>query len=934
MEGTPIQFTQHGVPVFDERHVREWGKQLRLCVGRMAATAAQYREPEVVRYIIDAAFPEHSHAQQVAQAWRDRTATLTVEGLREAVLAAYRHMSPPTTYEDIQRFVITLRAAPTWAPIWEGAIGNLERMRSEMANPSHYTDSDLVRLFLSAMDPFTYTSVCQNVANMRSMAAVQAAASRAAAAAAGSGATSGASSPVVPTASMTAAPPGVAFNGLLTTTEDITLDELKRAFGAFLNLRHSGPTRENPAFYPYMPSATVPLAPTFSAPVVPSVLAPPQPLPSFALPSFVPPQLPPPRHPAASQAEVADLTKMFRDLTIAMQQYIQHQNVPKVPTVSTVFEVADVDAIDVSQVRCWYCMERGHHRANCDALQDDEVAGAEVVLNRRTKRIHWVRIGDNGRRGMGDEIPGDPIHGARKVVRDRMRQLGRPIDVVAPPPAVASHMYEVSALPLDGSTLIVFDDGDSSDASEADEAAGSSFPLLGVTPDVFSATFEADQDIGKLEVLDYLASLSIDPVGLSFRAADIVQGVLERRLLPKHVDSLMAKRARDLDVAWPPASGEESVVPKKVKGSSGGASFGPRSSVLPQPAAVAAPAAPDPSFTPAPRRTCPPVVAPHGLPVPGLPPDPAPPSSSRKKTKAQKEKTMEIDGEKKEKAKQIRVFPLAGGDEDYAKIFEQVLDGTLTLTLREVLAISPGVRTLAHKQLGGRMQAVTGPAPTVLESVAVVESKAPIECGFYGVVESIDRAVEVEAAVARAGVSSVFCMKQAAETTTMPSKSLPPGGSPVVSICPRAPTIVLGQGTTQLTVIDSLIDSGSQVSVVSDSIFDAIQDSCSTGSYPIRMRSVHGETRELTRLAAVPFDIQGVRGYLHCFIVPSQSDQRTPFRLLLGQNFIDYVHGQFIREGDTLWFQMTSPLNPGHRALVRTRGYKRVPSEVATEEAH
>ncbi|KAI9339457.1 hypothetical protein DFJ73DRAFT_846680 [Zopfochytrium polystomum] len=898
MAGTPIQFTQHGVPVFDERHVREWGKQLGLYVGRMAATAAQYREPEVVRYIIDAAFPEHSHAQQVAQAWRDRTATLTVEGLREAVLAAYRHMSPPTTYEDIQRF--------------EGAIGNLERMRSEMANPSHYTDSDLVRLFLSAMDPFTHTSVCQNVANMRSMAAVQAAASRAAAAAAGSGATSGASSPVMPTASMTAAPPGVAFNGLLTTTEDITLDELKRAFGAFLNLRHSGPTRENPAFYPYMPSATVPLAPTFSAPVVPSVLAPPQPLPSFALPSFVPPQLPPPRHPAASQAEVADLTKMFRDLTIAMQQYIQHQNVPKVPTVSTVFEVADVDAIDVSQVRCWYCMERGHHRANCDALQDGEVAGAEVVLNRRTKRIHWVRIGDNGRRGMGDEVPGDPIHGARKVVRDRMRQLGRPIDVVAPPPAVASHMYEVSALPLDGSTLIVFDDGDSSDASEADEAAGSSFPLLSVTPDVFSATFEADQDIGKLEVLDYLASLSIDP----------------RRLLPKHVDSLMAKRARDLDVAWPPASGEESVVPKKVKGSSGGASFGPRSSVLPRPAAVAAPAAPDPSFTPAPAAPVfrplphlqPPVVAPHGLPVPGPPPDPAPPSSSRKKTKAQKEKMMEIDGEKKEKAKQIRVFPLAGGDEDYAKIFEQVLDGTLTLTLREVLAISPGVRTLAHKQLGGRMQAVTGPAPTVLESVAVVESKAPIECGFYGVVESIDRAVEVEAAVARAGVSSVFCMKQAAETTTMPSKSLPLGGSPV--------------GTTQLTVIDSLIDSGSQVSVVSDSIFDAIQDSCSTGSYPIRMRSVHGETRELTRLAAVPFDIQGVRGYLHCFIVPSQSDQRTPFRLLLGQNFIDYVHGQFIREGDTLWFQMTSPLNPGHRALVRTQGYKRVPSEVANEEAH
>ncbi|KAI9358320.1 hypothetical protein DFJ73DRAFT_819640 [Zopfochytrium polystomum] len=691
MAGTPIQFTQHGVPVFDERHVREWGKQLRLYVGRMAATAAQYREPEVVRYIIDAAFPEHSHAQQVAQAW----------------LEAYRHMSPPTTYEDIQRFVITLRAAPTWAPIWEGAIGNLERMRSEMANPSHYTDSDLVRLFL----------MCQN-----------AAASRAAAAAAGSGATSGASSPVVPTASMTAAPPG-----------DITLDELKRAFGAFLNLRHSGPTRENPAFYPYMPSATVPLAPTFSAPV---------PLPSFALPSFVPPQLPPPRHPAASQAEVADLTKMFRDLTIAMQQYIQHQNVPKVPTVSTVFEVADVDAIDVSQ--------RGHHRANCDALQDDEVAGAEV-------RIHWV--------------PGDPIHGARKV-------LGRPIDVVAPPPAVASHMYEV--------TLI------------ADEAAGSSFPLLGVTPD-------ADQDIGKLEVLDYLASLSIDPVGLSFRAADIVQGVLERRLLPKH-------RARDLD---------ESVVPKKVKGSSGGASFGPRSSVLPQPAAVAAPAAPDPSFTPAPAAP-PPVVAPHGLPVPGLPPDPAPPSSSRKKTKAQKEKTMEIDGEKKEKAKQIR---------DYAKIFEQVLDGTLTLTLREVLAISPG-------QLGG-------PAPTVLESAAVVESKAPIEC------------VEVEAAVARAG-QAADDHHHALEITTT-------GWQPSCFYLPACSN----------HLIDSLIDSGSQVSV------------------------------------AVPFDIQGVRGYLHCFI-----------------NFIDYVHGQFIREGDTLWFQMTSPLNPGHRALVRTRGYKRVPSEVATEEAH
>ncbi|KAI9336473.1 hypothetical protein DFJ73DRAFT_850223 [Zopfochytrium polystomum] len=916
---TPIRFTPDGVPRFDERHVREWGRQLALYAGRLAATAS--RVPGAADY---------SHAQQVAKEWRDarQEGELTIQGLRDALQAAYRHMLRPVAYEDIQQFVQQLRVSPAWTPIWEGAIGNLERMRSEMANPALYTDTDLVSLFLDAMDPHSYMSVCQNIANIRAMEALQALVADPA----------------------NAQPPPAPFTGLLTTTTDITLSELKRAYGAYLSLRHAGPAPDRSAAFPAAPAPTYsnfamphqprgPLAlPVPTVAHLPRQL--PQAWPAPSIPLVPPHDLPP----MVASPDITELTRKLSELTIAFQQMQQaNSRAAPIPTVSGVITV-DIDAVDVSQVKCWYCTAKGHHRAACMSVTEDILAGADIIVNPLTRRLHWTRLDDSGRRVIGEEVAGDVMHGARRVVRERMRHLGRPVDVTIAAP-VRSLAVEVSSLPIDGNTPLVF--GDDEDDGDGGDGTESLVPLLGVVPEVFVAAFGAEADLTKAEVLDYFESLPIDPTGVAFRAADVVQRVFERRKTLSSVDTFAAKRNRELEVDWPPTDPEASVVPKKSRAASPADTFGPRSAQTASaaPAPVGTPTAPltSATFTPAPSAPVfrplpqlnPPVIIPHDLPVPSTAQQPPTAAKPKGKPRA-REKVVEVDGTPKEKPKQVRIYPLAGGEEDLARIWDRLLGTSLSVSLAELYAISPGLRAFAHKQLGGRLQAVSGPASTVVSSAAI-----EVECGFYGTVESADLAAAVEAAVATPGFSSVFSCRQTADLADpalAPNPAVdhaprkpPSSGSQVVAICPRIPTAVLGLGTTQITILDSLIDSGSQVSVIDEGIFDAIQASCTTGSYPIRMRSVHGESRDLTRLAAVPFDIQGVRGHLHCFVVSAQPEKQAPFRLLLGQNFIDYVQGQFMREGNALWFQMTSPLDQSHRALVRARGYKRVPSELNSE---
>ncbi|KAJ1541824.1 hypothetical protein HK405_010399, partial [Cladochytrium tenue] len=167
----------------------------------------------------------------------------TIAELGRILKEQFRHMSPTTTYRDIVVYVDRLRGLPTTATEWRNAISNLERMRTEMINPSHYTDADLVCLVMSVMEPAMYSQVTQNVMMIHNSDAVRATALATSTAFGvdtgrlesdsedgetprGRSSTSTGPHSAPSSVSARALLNTIPRVGLLTSTEDITLDEL------------------------------------------------------------------------------------------------------------------------------------------------------------------------------------------------------------------------------------------------------------------------------------------------------------------------------------------------------------------------------------------------------------------------------------------------------------------------------------------------------------------------------------------------------------------------------------------------------------------------------------------------------------------------------------------------------------------------------------
>ncbi|KAJ1555968.1 hypothetical protein HK405_009686, partial [Cladochytrium tenue] len=189
----------------------------------------------------------------------------------------------------------------------------------------------------------------------------------------------------------------------------------------------------------------------------------------------------------------------------------------------------------------------------CDRLLEDRLAGAELLENPRTRRLHWVTTGSDGKKTLGEELQSDSTYGARGVVVKHLKERGRGLSLAA------SQQWTAEAT---ASTRTPFEAFDAFGA-EVEGIQPPSWMWEPPAEEVLTFGADAELAVTKDEALDFIQTFPTIADGMTFRAVDIIQGVLERRKIAFTVDVTAAKRAREVDIDWPPENLNSQVAVKR-----------------------------------------------------------------------------------------------------------------------------------------------------------------------------------------------------------------------------------------------------------------------------------------------------------------------------------------------------------------------------------